>query len=136
MRSKFIALGYLLAVVVINLLPAASHAADRLQGAWVIDATTCDTVFARRNGKLVVKRSLEGWSGFIVDGKSVRGANASCTLRSTKHNGDVTTFLLDCSDKIMFGSMSVSARFENDDRFIRFDPNFPEVQTVYNRCSR
>ncbi|KRE20600.1 hypothetical protein ASE66_07005 [Bosea sp. Root483D1] len=114
----------------------AAPAADRLQGAWVTDATTCDTVFSKRNGQFTLKRDAEGWSGFIVSGKRVRGTNASCNLVSSKQKGDVLTFLLNCADKMIFQTVSVSVRFESDDRIVRFDPEFPEVETTYKRCSR
>ncbi|MGX5733479.1 hypothetical protein [Bosea thiooxidans] len=113
-----------------------ARAADRLQGAWVTSAAPCDEVFTKRNGRVAFKPNAEDWSAFIVDGKHVRGARVTCDLISAKQKGDVTSFLLGCKSRIMFGTISVSARFENDDKFVRFDPEFPEVETIYNRCSR
>ncbi len=125
-----------LSVALLAMSQAAGAAADRLQGAWVTDATTCDTVFSKRNGQFTLKRDAEGWSGFIVNGKRIRGTNATCSLVSSKQKDEVTTVLLSCADKIIFQSVSISIRFENDDRIVRFDPEFPEVQTIYKRCSR
>ena len=128
-----------IALVSVATLPwclATAHAADRLQGAWVTSAGLCDEVFTKRNGRVVFKPNAEDWSAFIVDGKHIRGARVTCDLISAKQKGDVTSFLLGCKSRIMFGTISVSARFETDDKFVRFDPEFPEVETTYNRCSR
>lgn len=125
-----------LSITLLVMSQVAGAAADRLQGAWVTDATTCDTVFSKRNGQFALKRDAEGWSGFIVSGKRIRGTNATCSLVSSKQKGDVQTVLLNCADKIIFQSVSVSIRFESDDRIVRFDPEFPEIETVYKRCSR
>lgn len=125
------------ALSIAGLVPAqAARAADRLQGAWVTDATTCDTVFSKRNGQVTLKRDAHGLSGFIVSGKRVPVTNASCSLVSSKQKGQVLTFLMNCADKLIFQTVSVSVRFENDDRILRFDPEFPEVETAYKRCSR
>ncbi len=74
--------------------------------------------------------------GFIVRGNRVRGTNATCSLVSSKKKGDVLTALLNCADKMIFETVSMSVRFESDARLVRFDPEFPEVQTAYKRCSR
>lgn len=61
MQPKRPLLGCALSIAVLGMLQAASHAADPLQGAWVIDATSCDTVFSRRNSQLALKCDAEGW---------------------------------------------------------------------------
>jgi len=118
-------------------LPSAGHASERLQGAWVVDGASCSEVFAQRGGRLELKRNApQGWSAFIVNGKHVRGARATCDLVSSKRKGEVESFLLGCRSQIIFDSMSVSVRFLTDDKFVRFDPEFPEIETTYNRCAR
>jgi hypothetical protein len=118
-------------------LPSVGHASDRLQGAWVIDGAPCSEVFTQRGGRIALKRNLpQGWSAFIVNGKHVLGASATCDLISSKRKGDVESVLLGCKSQIMFGSMSVSLRFLTDDKFVRLDPEFPEIGTTYNRCAR
>ncbi len=126
-----------LLTTILAALPSAGHASDRLQGAWVVDGVSCSDVFTQRGGRPAFKRnSLQGWSAFIVAGKHVRGARATCDLISSKQKGEVESFLLGCRSQIMFGSMSVSVRFLTDDKFVRFDPEFPEIETTYNRCTR
>ncbi|HEV7325160.1 MAG TPA: hypothetical protein VGN91_08835 [Bosea sp. (in: a-proteobacteria)] len=116
---------------------SSAEAIERLQGAWATSAASCDQVFSKRNGRLVLsKRSAEGWSGFIVSGKHVRGMNASCDVISSKQKGDVLTVLLGCETEIIFETMSVSLRFKPDGDLVRFDPEFPEVETSYHRCDR
>lgn len=114
-----------------------SLAVERLQGAWATSAASCDQVFSKRNGRLVFsKRSAEGWSGFIATGKHVRGAHASCDVISSKQKADVLTVLLGCETEILFETMSVSVRFKPDGDLVRFDPDFPEVETSYHRCDK
>lgn len=116
---------------------SAGHASDRLQGAWVMDGVSCSDVFSQRGSRVAFKQnSPEGWSAFIVAGKHVRSLRASCDRLSSKQKGDVESFLLGCRSQIMFGSMSVSVRFLTDDKFVRFDPEFPEVETTYHRCDK
>lgn len=118
-------------------LPGGSaYAADRLDGAWTTSAASCDEVFVKRKGNLALKRTSEGWSAFIVRGNRINGANATCSVKSSRQKGDVTTLLLDCADKIIFDTMTVSIRFKEDGTLVRFDPEFPEVETSYHRCDR
>lgn len=123
-------------VLALPLLSGAAHAVDRMDGAWTTTASTCDQVFVKSKGKLALKRTLDGWSAFIVNGNRINGANATCNVKSSKQKGDVTTLLLSCADKIMFDTMTVSIRFKEDGTFVRFDPEFPEVETSYHRCDR
>jgi hypothetical protein len=113
-----------------------SLAVERLQGAWATSAASCDQVFAKRNGQLVFKHSAEGWSGFIATGKHIRGANATCDVISSKQKGDVLTVLLGCKTAVIFETSSVSVRFKPDGDVLRFDPEFPEVETSYHRCDK
>ena len=132
--KRLAGLGILL--LALPLLSGAAQAADRLDGAWTTTAASCDEVFVKRKGNLALKRTSEGWSAFIVNGNRINGANATCSVKSTKQKGDVTTFLFSCADKIMFDTMTVSIRFKDDGTFVRFDPEFPEVETSYHRCDR
>ena len=75
-------------------------------------------------------------AGFIVTGKHVRGMNASCDVISSKQKADVLTVLLGCETEIIFETMSVSVRFKPDGDLVRFDPDFPEVETSYHRCDK
>lgn len=117
--------------------PSALASQERLQGAWATSAATCDQVFAKRSGRLVFNRkSAEGWSGFIATGKHIRSPNASCDVISSKQKGDALTFLLGCENEIIFENVSVSIRFKPDGSLVRFDPEFPEVETNYHRCDQ
>ena len=124
---------FLLALPMLN---SSANADNRLDGAWATTAATCEEVFTKRNGALTLKRTKEGWSAFIIRGNRLNGANATCSVKSSKQKGDVTTLLLECADRIMFDTITVSVRFKEDGTFVRFDPEFPEVETSYHRCDR
>jgi len=123
-------------LLALPLLTSAARADSRMDGAWTTNAASCDEVFTKRKGGLALKRTSEGWSAFIIRGNRINGANATCSVKSSKQKGDVTTLLLECADKIIFDTMTVSVRFKDDGTFVRFDPEFPEVETSYHRCDR
>lgn len=136
MSIRSIALSALAATPLLLAAGLASASADRLQGAWVGDAATCDQVFAKQKGRLTFKKQKgDVWSGFIVNGKHISGVRSTCDLVSSKQKGDVSTFLLSCKDAIAFDTMTLSVRFRDDNTIVRFDPDFPEVELLYNRCS-
>lgn len=136
MQNRYGLAGLGALLVALPLLSSTARADNRLDGAWTTSAASCDEVFVKRKGKLALKRTSEGWSAFIVRGDRIDGANATCRVKSAKQKGDVTTFLLNCADKIIFDTMTVSLRFKDDGTFVRFDPEFPEVETSYHRCDR
>lgn len=136
MQKKHGLAGLAMLLFALPLSSGPAHAADRLDGAWTTSAASCDKVFVKRKGKLALKRTLDGWSAFIIQGDRIDGANATCRVKSSRQKGNVTTLLLDCADKIIFDTMTVSIRLKDDGTFVRFDPDFPEVETSYHRCDR
>ncbi|WP_146071277.1 hypothetical protein [Bosea lathyri] len=131
------------AIAALSILPLlavaspASASPERLQGAWVNSGISCDKAFVKRNGRLTLNKNVgDSLPGFLVSGKHVRGTGASCDLISSKQSGDVWTFLLGCDEGVIFDTMSVSLRFKDDNTLVRFSPDFPEVETTYNRCDR
>lgn len=137
MQRRFVLAGLGALLLAPSLLSGSARAADRLDGAWAAGVSACEDGFVKRKGKLAVKSgALEGMSGFIINGKHIQGAHASCNVISSKQKGDVTTLLLGCKSQIIFGTMSVSIRFEDNDSFVRLDPDFPEIQMRYTRCNR
>jgi hypothetical protein len=108
---------------------------DAYQGAWVTDMNTCSKVFTTKNGKVTFAKHLgDALPGIIIEGKRIHGATASCSVASSKQNGDATTFLLNCQSQIMFGTMTVTVRMKDPDTLVRIDPDFAEVETTYHRC--
>jgi hypothetical protein len=116
----------------------AAQAAEisQLQGAWIIRSGECSDVFTRRNGRLAF-RPKHGFAdnSFIISGNRIQGARASCTLGSEKPTSDGFRAVLDCASRIMVGALPVSFRVPDANTIIKFDPDFPELETTYRRCN-
>jgi hypothetical protein len=125
------------ALAVAMVASQAAHAAswDRFDGAWVAEGGDCKTIFKTRGGKPAFsKRAGISMPGFIVQSDQVRGLNSQCTIASRKEDGDTMKILLHCRSPLMFGDMPATIKIKDDDTIIRVDPDFPEIQTTYNRC--
>jgi hypothetical protein len=91
-------------------------------------------MFSVKNGKLSLIRENLGNTGFIVNGKRFEGSNATCNVVSTKQSGETLTFALDCRTQVIFDTAVVSVRILGADRLVRFNPDFPELDSHYQRC--
>jgi hypothetical protein len=106
---------------------------EDLQGAWGSSSSSCDEMFSSKGGKLSLIRNL-GNTGFFVNGKRFEGSNATCNVVSTKTSGETLTFALDCRSQIIFDTAVVSVRMIDANRLVRFNPDFPELDSQYQRC--
>ena len=96
------------AVLLAALLAGTGAAADetvteaRLQGAWSVDAGICAQVFTFKDGKpRFLKEDGIIDSGFIVDGKTVRGLMETCRVvgsRAASQSG--RTLTLSCASSV------------------------------------
>jgi hypothetical protein len=107
---------------------------EDLQGAWGSSGSPCNEMFSVKNGKLTLIRENLGNTGFIVNGKRFEGSNATCNVVSTKQSGETLTFALDCRTQVIFDTAVVSVRILGADRLVRFNPDFPELDSHYQRC--
>jgi hypothetical protein len=108
---------------------------SQVQGAWIINSAECSEAFTRRNGRLAFRpnhRSLD--TSFIISGNRIQGAHAICTLESEKRTSDGFRAVLNCSSRMMVGALPVSFRVPNANTIVKFDPDFPELETTYTRC--
>jgi hypothetical protein len=108
---------------------------EELQGAWGASTSNCEEMFSKKGGKLSLNRDNMANMGFIVDGKRFEGPNASCNVVSTKASGATLTFALDCRTQIIFDTAIVSVRILDANRLVRFNPDFPELDSHYRRCA-
>jgi hypothetical protein len=109
---------------------------SELQGAWIISSAECSSAFTKRNGRFAFRpnqRNLD--TSFIISGNRVRGARANCTLGSEKPTADGFRAVLDCSSRMMMGALPVSFRVPNANTIVKFDPDFPELETTFTRCN-
>jgi hypothetical protein len=113
-------------------LPA--PAAD-LTGAWVTDLDACGKVFNGAGGKATFRRDSDMFgSGFIIDGKRVRGRTVSCTINKTQEKDGITHMLASCATEIMLQNVQFSAKVEGEDKITRIFPGIDGMSLTYYRC--
>src|SRR5215475_13645020 len=95
-------------------LSSPALAAD-LTGAWVTDLQACDKVFATKGSTTSFRPDSDmSGSGFIVDGKRIRGRMASCTIKTTREDGPITHMLAGCATDIMLQTVQFSVKLVDD----------------------
>jgi hypothetical protein len=133
--SFLIARGTAFAIALTVCAGAATAASlEEIQGAWGTTGYPCNELFSVKNGKMSLIRENLSNTGFIVNGKRFEGSNATCNVTSTKQSGQTLTFALDCETRIIFDTAVVSVRIVDADTLVRFNPEFPELDTHYKRC--
>lgn len=116
-------------------LVAAAAELEGLQGAWTMDGTDCAETFVRDGTQIRFKdHGASTTTGIIVSGSRITGSNMSCTADSIRKEKDHFSVLLNCSDAMMFQSISASFRVTGQDSFERFAPGFPDMSFKYHRC--
>jgi hypothetical protein len=116
-------------------LGAPAKAAD-LAGAWTTDAARCSKVFVRSDARVSFAKDAElSGSGFIIEGREIRGPAATCRIKATKEEGAVTHMIAACSTDIMLSDVQFSVRSVNANEILRMFPNMPGMETKYYRCS-
>jgi hypothetical protein len=80
-----------LAIVAAILLPGRAGAFE-LSGAWASASELCDRVFVKKGNAINFAELSDLFgSGFIVNGKAIRGKSAKCAIKSSKQDGELTT---------------------------------------------
>jgi len=116
-------------------LPASAAELSELQGAWIINSAECSDAFTKRNGRFAFKPNQRNAdTSFIISGKRIQGARASCTLESEKRTSDGLRAVLSCASRMMVGDLPVTFRVPNANTIVKFDPDFPELETTFTRC--
>lgn len=109
----------------------------RLQGAWSIDSGICAQVFTFKNGKpSFLKEDGIMPSGFIVDGRTVRGLAETCRVVGSKAAAQSGRALsLSCATSVSDLSRSEIARLTDDNTLVVVDPAMPDIPITYYRCT-
>ena len=110
--------------------------AAELEGAWSTDASLCGKVFAKSGARVSFAKDSElSGSGFIIQGREIRGPTATCRIKQTKEDGPVTHMIAACATDIMLSDVELSFRSVNADELFRLFPNMPGMEIKYYRCS-
>ena len=116
-------------------LPGPASAFE-LSGAWASAHELCERVFVKKgNAVNFAELSDLFGSGFIVNGKSIRGKSAKCNIKSTKQDGELTTISAGCATSIMTGEYQFTYKVVDDNTIMRLFPDIKDMTLRYFRCS-
>jgi hypothetical protein len=106
-----------------------------LSGAWATQADMCGLVFTRKDGKVAFAEMSDLYgSGFVIDGKSIRGKAAQCTIESRKDDGDSIELAAACATSIMRQNVRFPLKVLDNDNMIRLFPEIEGMTLRYARC--
>ena len=106
-----------------------------LTGAWTTDASVCNRVFVKSGAKVSFAKDSElSGGGLIIEGREIRGPAATCRIKATKEDGDMTHMIAACATDIMLSDVQLSIRSVNANEIFRMFPNMPGMETKYYRC--
>jgi hypothetical protein len=110
--------------------------AFELSGAWASASELCDKVFVKKGNTINFAELSDLFgSGFIVDGKTIRGKSAKCAIKSSKQDGELTTIAASCATSIMTGNYQFSYKVVDDNTIQRLFPDIKDMTLRYFRCS-
>ena len=115
-------------------LTGPARAAD-IDGAWANNPDLCKKIFVKKGNKVSMTRNSDFFgSGFIIDGKHLRGKMASCEVKARKDDGAMINIVAACSTDIAVATNQFSLRVDGDGKLTRFFPGMPDMDMSYFRC--
>jgi hypothetical protein len=123
------------AVMIAAMMLPGRVGAFELTGAWASSHELCDRVFVKKGNTVNFAELSDLFgSGFIVDGKAMRGKSAKCTIKSSKPDGDLTNISASCATSIMTGEYQFSYKVVDDNTIMRLFPDIKDMTLRYFRC--
>jgi len=126
----------LLAFVCCLISGFAVYAAD-INGVWATDKAVCNKVFVKTGDSVSFAGDADLYgSGFIIQGKQLKGKIVTCTIKSTKEEGAIIHIIAACATDIMLSDMQFSVKMIDDNTVSRIFPGMPDLGGVdYFRCA-
>lgn len=107
-----------------------------LTGAWTTNAVDCGNVFAKKGAAIVFKPKSDIYgSGFIIQGNRIRGRFATCTIKTTKEDGQLVNIMASCSNDVVLSQNQFALKPVNENQITRIFPGLEGLETDYHRCS-
>ena len=96
----------------------------------------CSKVFVRNGNRVSFAKDADLYgSGFIIEGKEIRGAMATCRIKATKEEGPMIHMIAACATDIMLSDVQLSVKTIDANSIMRVFPSMPDVGGNYFRCS-
>jgi hypothetical protein len=106
-----------------------------LDGLWSSDASACDRIFEKKGSAIGFRQDSDMYgSGFIIDGRRIRGSTASCNITTRKEVDNVIHMVAACATDIMYQNMQFSVKVLDDNRVSRIFPGIDGMELTYYRC--
>jgi hypothetical protein len=122
-------------LVLLVIQSTAAQAAD-LNGAWTVDAASCDQVFTKENNKLAFKPDADLHAGgLIVQGKQITGTFQKCTVKSMHDDGSNVKVVASCSDGISVSDVTFDVKISGENQITLSSKEPVAVEMPYVRCS-
>ncbi len=111
------------------------HAAE-LDGAWTNDKAVCDKIFFQNDGKIVFSDKADFYgSGFVIDGRTIRGKAATCKIKSMSKRGNRIHIAATCATDVILTDSQFDLTVGADGKLTRSFPGMPEMTMEYQRCT-
>lgn len=124
-------------VLTVAIVMASSPAsAIELTGVWASEADMCSQVFSKRGSHVAFTEMSELYgSGFIIEGNSIRGKSANCTIKSKKENAGSVEISAACATSIMNQDMKFVLKVIDDNNISRSFPDISDMSVKFTRCA-
>ena len=116
-------------------MPASLAAERPLAGAWILDGSQCDVVFARTGSSASFRKPIDAFApAFIISGNQIRTPNASCRIKGSKKAGDRHIMTLACATSVSVDDVPASFELMADGTLRRYLNDEDKVGSKYERC--
>ena len=115
--------------------PGAHAVAADINGIWASDASLCAKIFVKRGNSVVLTKNADQYgSGFVIDGRKIRGKLANCDIKTTKEDGPLVHMLATCATDVMLSNFQLTVRVVDRNKIVRVFPGVSDMEMGYERC--
>lgn len=123
--------------VAIAPLQDARAQAGRLQGAWIEEGSSCDSVFVATPSAVAFKRPANAFApAFVVSGRRLSTPLATCRLTGISPNGPRQVLRLNCTTSVASNTARAVLAPAEDGGIYRYHAAEGGIATKYLRCTR
>jgi hypothetical protein len=109
----------------------------KLAGAWTLSDNNCADIFIDKGGHWEFRQPVDMYGrSVIVEGREVRGPEATCRIVQALVHEDEISLVLGCRNTLSFMHNSVHLRIKGDNQIDQDVPGLSGVTVSYKKCSR
>jgi hypothetical protein len=106
-----------------------------IDGAWSNSAKTCDKVFERKDGRIVMRKDSDAYgNGLIIDGNRIVGKLATCNVKARRQQGDTVHLVTTCATTVAFEHVPITLKVVSADKITQIFPGVSGIEVTYERC--